>query len=252
MPDPVDTLTFSKSTTNLINKYYSLSASGDSTAASQFFSQNASVLGPAFDLEAQHSNALRTAKGELNLQGYPTESAHVTQVLDSMPSGSDTASKETRSTLINNNPDVNQYLANIALYEALDKGAQYRYVNPASPKATEGQNINAGGQTGQSVLKDITSLGSYDIAKNAAGDYSFMQNGTFPTGYSAGSGSSSSESPLVAMPPYAKKPPRHSAGKLHLEKERVKNIRLKKPTIAPIRIGHGGPLHASAVINIKH
>lgn len=251
-PDPVATPTFDQKTTDLMNQYYALSASGDSTSASQFFSQNAGVLGNAFDQLAQHANALRQDKGELALQGYPAESDHVQQVLNSMPSGSDSASKKARATLISSNPDVSQYLADIALYEALDKGAQFRYVNPANTAATEGENINASGKTGQTFLKDTASLGKYDIGSNGAGQYMFMQNGGFTPGFSiSSSGSGSSKKPLVPLPPRQKRPPKRSSHKIRIQKETARHVHLKKTHLSPIAIKHGGPLQASNVINIK-
>lgn len=251
-PDPVTQVTFPQSTTNLINKYYAYTASGDSTSAAKFFTQNAAILGPAFDQTAQHANALRSASGELQLQGYPSESAHVTSILNSMPSGSDSASKKTRALLIQNNPDVSQYLANIALYESLDRGAQFRYQNPTNMAATEGQNINAAGQAGQTFLKDTSSLGNYDIGENkTTGQYSFMQGGGFPAGTTAvGSTGSGSSNPLIAMPPYPKKPPRHSGGKLKIRRLKVRNIKVHQNPIKPISISHSGPLHASNVIHM--
>lgn len=251
-PDPIASPSFDKPTTDLMNQYYALSASGDSTSASKFFSQNADVLGGAFDQLAQHANALRQAKGELELQGYPTESGNVKQILNSMPSGSDSASKKARAQLINNNPDVSQYLADIALYETLDKGAQFRYVNPANTTATQGQNINAGGQSGQTFLKDVTSLGKYDIGKNAAGNYQFMQGGAFSPGYASSSGSSSSskKAPLVPLPPRPKRPSKQTYRRPHLRKVTARNIHLKKTYSAPIRIKHAGPLQPSHVIKI--
>jgi hypothetical protein len=243
MPDPVAQVVFPQNTTNLINQYYNYTANNDPTDAAKFFSQNASVLGPAFDQMAQHANALRSASGELQLQGYPAESPHVTALLNSMPSGSDAASKATRSAIIQNNPDVNQYLADIALYESLDKGAQFRYKNPSNMTATEGQNINAT-QAGQSFLKEASSLGQYDIGKNATtGQYSFMQGGTFPAGTTDGSSGSSSK-PLIPLPPYPKKPPRHSPTKAYVKKERARSIKIRKASLAPIRISHAGPLKA--------
>jgi hypothetical protein len=239
-----------------MNQYYNISASGDSTAASQFFSQNANVLGPAFDLEAQHANALRSAKGELQMQGYPTETPQVTALLDSMPSGSSSADKKARSEIINNNPEVNQYLANTALYESLNKGAQFQYQNPADMSATEGQNINANNnQAGQEFLKDTASLGNYDIGKNASGQYDFMQNGSLGAGYSSssGSGGSSKSNPLVAMPPWLKnhrvkigKPPRIKRS----SSPRVKSVRPMNHKAIAItqnkQVGKPGPLKISA------
>lgn len=245
MPDPIAAVNFPQATTNLINQYYALSASGNSTATAQFFSQNSGVLGNAFDLEAQHANALRSASGELQMQGYPSESAHVSTILDSMPSGSDPASKKSRAVLIQNNPDVNQYLADVALYESLSKGAQFRYINPANPSATEGQNINTSGQAGQTFLKDTASLGAYDIGKNALGNYSFMQNGGFPAGTTAvgaSSSSSSSKKPLIPLPPKRRAPHKQSFRRPRLKKERAKTIRIHKTTYAPIRLKHAGPL----------
>jgi hypothetical protein len=195
-PDPVAQTSFDKPTTDLINQYYQLTANGDSTAASKFFTANSGVLGDAFNQVAQHSNALRAARGEAELQGYPTEPDHVKQILSSMPGGADSASKKARAQLINGNPDVSQYLANVSLYEALGKGAQFRYINPANPTATEGQNINNGGQAGQTTLKNISSLGKYSIGSVANSDgttsYNFMQNGGFAPGSTTGASSGSS------------------------------------------------------------
>jgi predicted kinase len=252
MPDPIEAVNFPQSTTNLMNTYSTMAAN-DPTSAAQFFTQHSQVLGDAFDLEAQHSNALRKASGELEIQGYPTETPQVTKLLNSMPTGSTTADKSARSAIINDNPAVNQFLADSALYESLSKGAQFRYVNPASPSKTEGQNVNAGGQAGQTFLKDTSSLGSYDIGENkTTGQYSFMQGGGFPAGSaSTAASSSTSDGPLIAMPGYPKKPPRHSAGKLRLQKERAKTIRIRKANLSPVQILHGGgPLHASNVIHI--
>lgn len=245
-PDPIDTLNFDKPTTDLINRYYQLSASGDSTAASTFFSQHADVLGPAFDQTAQHSNALRAAKGELQLQGYPAESAHVQQVLDSMPQGSDSASKKARALAITGNPDVNQYLADVALYEALAKGAQFRYKNPANMSATEGQNINNSGQAGQTFLKDTVSLGNYDIGKNALGQYDFMgaggNTGGFGNGYSAGGGSGGYKSSSKKIPFFPKK--RVTKVRPHYAKKAHK-VFLNKGN--PLKIASGGAGKHSAV-----
>ena len=254
-PDPIDAVNFDKPTTDLINQYYQLSASGDSTAASQFFSQNADTLGPAFDQIAEHANALRSAKGELQMQGYPTESANVKAIMDAWPTGSDAASKKARGVSINSNPDVNQYLADIALYEALGKGAQFRYQNPANMSATEGQNINAGGQAGQTYLKNTVNMGTYDIGKNpTTGQYDFMQGGALPTGDTTGSGlGSSKKKPLVAFPKKLKskrlkfrRAPHQRNTRARLAKQQPKiNIR------APRTLQHIAVARPSQVVKIR-
>lgn len=230
--DPIDNLTFDKPTQDLLQQYYDLSASGDSTAASTFFSQHAQTLGDAMDQTAQHSNAIRAAKGELQIQGYPQENDHVRAVLDGMPQGSDKASKKARALAIQGNPDVNQYLADVALYNTLGKSAQFRYKNPANMAASEGQNINNGGKDGQTFLKDVVSLGQYDIGKNAAGNYEFMQNGGFSDGTAAGSTGGSKGYASKKKTPYAPKIKTHKIRVTYRKKPRVF---LKKPA-SPIKI----------------
>lgn len=200
---PVQPPQFDQVTNDLMTQYDNIT---DPTTRSQFFAAHAAQLSAAFDAEAQYVNQKRLAGGELALQGYPTESAHVTAVLNSMPQGQDTASKKTRAQMITGNPDVNQYLADVALYDTVKNLSAYAYVNPTAPTLDEGQLLNSGSTTAQKTLKDISSLGAYDIAKNANGTYAFMQNGGFSAGFAAGGSGAGSKSTYKPFVKYPKKP----------------------------------------------
>lgn len=238
---PLQPPAFDTTTQNVMNQYQAMT---DPTQRAQFFAANANTLTKAFDDEAQYVNQKRLASGNLALQGYPAESQHVTQILNSMPRGTDSASKATRGQLIKNNPDVEQYLADIGLYDTTKNLSGYLYQNPAHPGLNEGQLLNLGGTLAQKTLKDISNLGAYDIGKNpATGVYSFMQNGQFPAGTTpGGAGGGSQKKPLIPLPPKRRLPHKRSVRRARLAKERAKTIRVHKTTYAPIRIRHAGPL----------
>lgn len=212
-PNPLQYPQFDQTTNNLLTQYYQYLANGDSTSASTFFTNNATALGNAFDAIAQHTAAKDRAGGLVEPQGYPTESDHVKSIIASWPTGADSASKKIRAISIQDNPDVNQYLADVALYGLLSKGAQFQYRNPSNMSATEGQNINAGGLAGQGFLKDLRNAGIYDVGYNknapAGSQYSFMQGGTFPAGAAASGGSGSGGNRFKPLVPLPKRPKKH-------------------------------------------
>jgi hypothetical protein len=168
-----------------------------------------------------------------------------------MPQGSDSASKKARGQLINANPDVNQYLANIALYESLDKGSEFKYVNPADPNATEGQNLDNGSKDAQTYLKDTRSLGMYDIGNNpTTGQDEFMQNGGFSAGSAPSSGGLAKKKtpffikkrPAKVKPFYAKKVHKVFLNKgkpvkLASHTSKIHNGAIKMGKRAPLKIG---------------
>lgn len=213
-PDPIDNVALPQSTQDLLSQYEQLGASGDTTTASKFFSQNADVLGPAFDQLAQHTNAIRGSKGELQEQDYPTEPSNVKAILSAMPQGADKASSKARALAINNNPDVKQFLADVALYETISRGSRFQFKNPANMGSTQGQEVNSG-TAGQKFLSSARSLGTYDIGKNAAGQLSFMQGGGLPIGFTAGGAGGFSKSKRKPLVP----PPR---------KVKIRKLRLKR------------------------
>lgn len=236
---PIQPPTFDANTQSVMDAYNAIT---DPTSRSQFFSQNADVLSNAFDQEAQYVNQKRLASGDLALQGYPVESDHVKQVLDSMPSGTDSASKSARGQLINSNPDVNQYLADVSLYDTTKNLSQYRYQDPSHPNMTEDQLLNLPTTTAQSTLKDISNLGSYDIGKNSTtGQYDFMQNGSLAAG---DSGSSSQSKPFVANPrrPYQRHTKIRKPFLKHAKFVKVKHT--KSSHNKPVKIQHGNQFHA--------
>lgn len=245
-PEPFQYPTFSPQEQGVANTYFNLlqTQTPGSGQASQYFTQNQSTLQDYLDRVAQYTKNVMIATAGMGTQGFPAESQHVQDILNAMPNGTDSASKKARAQLISSNPDVNQYLADVALYEVLSKGGQFAYINPNNPAATEGQNINAAGLTGQSLLKSLASLGQYDIGKNATtGEYSFMQQGAFPAGTTAGgTGGTSTKKPLVPLPPKRRAPHKQSFRRPKLKKERAKTLRIHKTTYAPIRIKHAGPL----------
>jgi len=178
-----------QSTTDLMNQYDAIT---DPTQKQDFYVQNINVLQPTFKAIAQYDNQLRVAKGLLPLQVAPNPTPQVQALLDSMPKGSDSASKATRAQIINSSPELKQYLADSGLFTTTKDLSKYLYQNPIYPGATQTQLLNNGDNLAQSTLKGISNLGNYDIGKNANGQYSFMQNGSLGNGFtSAGGGGGS-------------------------------------------------------------
>lgn len=182
-PSPFQYPAFSQSTQNIANTYFNL-LNNPNTAkqASAYLDQNSDVLNDYFNKIADYTHNVMIATDGMMTQDFPKESDQVKQAFLAMPSGATKADKKAESEFINSHPELNQYLADVALYE-LSKGlAQNTYVNPAKPELNEGQLLNQT-STGSKLMKDVADIGSYDLGYNpTTGQYSFMQNGTFPGG----------------------------------------------------------------------
>ena len=181
-PDPVDQLNIPIETQKIATTYQQM-AQTDPVAAKQYFNDNKVVLNAMYDQVAVHAQAVAKQRGAAQLQGFPQASPEVQKILDSMPQGADSNSKAIRANLINNNATVRQYLTDVNLWEVTNLGSQFKYIDPANPNQTIGQNVNSNTNQGQTFLKDVSNLGNYDIGKDAStGLYQVMQNGGFPAG----------------------------------------------------------------------
>ena len=181
-PDPVDQLNIPIETQKIATTYQQM-AQTDPVAAKQYFNDNKTVLNAMYDQVAVHAQAVAKQRGEAQLQGFPKASSEVQKILDSMPQGADSNSKAIRANLIDNNATVRQYLTDVNLWEVTNLGSQFKYIDPAHPNQTIGQNVNSNTKQGQTFLKDVSNLGRYDIGKDAStGVYQVMQNGGFPAG----------------------------------------------------------------------
>ena len=183
----------SQSTTDIMNNYDSIT---DPTAKAEYFVNNKDALTSAFNAIAKYQNQSRAAKGDLPLQSYPEATPEVAGLLAQLQKNPnhDKSISAANSTLIKNNPVLNQYLADIGVYGTTKDLSKYLYQNPSYPGMTQGQLLNNGDNLAQSTLKGISNLASYDIGKNANGQYSFMQNGSLGNGFTlAGSGGSSNK-----------------------------------------------------------
>ena len=113
-------------------------------------------IGVAFNDIANQANQLRAAKGEYQLKGYPTASQHVQQILNSMLPSGPKGNGAANAKLINANPDVQNFLADVASYGLNQAAARDRY---------QGQDYTQAG------LKDINEFGKYDTTKLTNGLY---------------------------------------------------------------------------------
>jgi hypothetical protein len=124
-------------------------------------------LGMVFSQLADYTNDLRNAKGELSLKDAPTASPNVQALLNSMQKGTDAASSKAASIanakLIQNNPELQDFLANVSQHGVGTEGAKARFV---------GENFD------QKALKDVQQMGKYDVVKNANGTYSLIAGTT--------------------------------------------------------------------------
>lgn len=190
---------------NLMNQYENIT---DPTAKSQFFNDNAKELSTAFTAAAIYSGKADVAKGDLPNQMYPNPTPEIATQLAQMQSNPnhDKAISKANALLIKNNPALNQYLADVGIYNLAKDVGRYQYQDPAHPGMTAASLLNLGRPIDQSTLKSVVDVGKYDIAKDAGGQYQFMgaggNTGGFGAGYSSGGGSggSSKKNPMVAMP----------------------------------------------------
>ena len=168
-PDPLQMPVFDKQTTNVLNTYDKLLNNPNDPYhinASKYFTQNSVVLSNTLATIAKHTNAMRIATGNEPLQNYPSESPHVTQVLNSLPTGTDPATKAYIARVIKANPDVEEYLAKTELSNVTKTLSQNMTVNPSNPTLNEGNLLNVE-PSGQKAMKDLVDLGKYGIGTNS-------------------------------------------------------------------------------------
>lgn len=181
-----------QTTTDLINQYGTIT---DPTERAEFMAANKKILLPAFAAQAAYTNMERVARGELPLQVDPTPPPDVQKLLDQLKPNPnhDKAISKFNAQLIQNNPQLNQYLANTTLYSTTKDLSKFLYQDPSHAGYNEGQLLNAY-PIGQQTMKGIVNLGKYDIGYNpTTSQYNFMQNGQMAPGSSAGGGLSLSK-----------------------------------------------------------
>ena len=220
-----------QSTTDIMNNYDSIT---DPTAKAEYFVNNKDALTSAFNAIAKYQNQSRAAKGDLPLQSYPEATPEVAGLLAQLQKNPnhDKSISAANSILIKNNPVLNQYLADIGVYGTTKDLSKYLYQNPSYPGMTQGQLLNNGDNLAQSTLKGISNLASYDIGKNANGQYSFMQNGSLGNGYSSSSGSGSTKHKKIYM-----KTKRIKIRKAHIRPPHIRPVYAQNKTYkGPLKI----------------
>ena len=239
---PITFPTISGNTNDLMNQYSNIT---DPTQRAEFFAQYKDQLLPAFNAISAYDNQSRTAKGDLPLQNYPTATPEVEALLNQLQKNPnhDKSISAFNSQLINNNPSLNQYLADTGLYNTTKDLSTFLYQDPSNPGLNQGQLLSLGNPLDQSTLKGISNLGNYDIGQNANGQYSFMQNGSLGNGFTlAGSSGSSNKYHKIKKTRTVRIRQHRIKMKVHnqhlrysIPKQRALRI-AKSPKIKPVRI----------------
>jgi hypothetical protein len=150
------------------NAYFKLTEPKDKA---QFMKANPDVAAQFAKVD-EYNRKVRGIKNLPQYDKYPTASPDVEKALDQMNSLTDSKS---RAIFIQNNPRVAQYLTDASVY-GLEKSA--------GQAAFEGKGFD------QSGLKDIYSLGNYDISKTKMTDGTSQYALSGTPGYNAGQTSS--------------------------------------------------------------
>ncbi len=206
---PIASPSISPQVQNLMDQYGNIS---DPTQKAVFFQDNAKELGAAYTSMAIYKNQRAVAQGALPEQMYPVPNINASIGLAQLQKNPnhDKSISAANSSVIKNNPDLNQYLADSGIYNLARNAARYQYQDPGHPGLNAGQLLNLGRPEDQATLKGISNVASYDIGKNANGQYSFMGSGgtgQLADGYSTGGG-------------YSKKYPKRK--KIYMKNRRIK------------------------------
>lgn len=165
---PVKYQTPSQQAQDLATQYYNLT---DPTAKSNFIKNNPNVQ-EAFNATAQYDTAIRAARGDPALKGYPTASPILQQKLNAYDA---LATKAQKTAFGKANPDIYNYFQQVSQYSLENDAKQASYV---------GNNFT------QKGAKAITSL-----ANNIKYDGGLQDSsGNIVTGTGTGSTSGSSRS----------------------------------------------------------
>ena len=165
-PLPFTYPVFSKPTLALQTQYYNLVGSNP-TAASQFFKQHSAVLQNVMTQTAIYTKHRSIAATGSAPQPFPSATPHVTSILNSLPTGTTALDKQYIAQVIKANPDVNQYLGQVSLYETSKILGVNAYINPAQPNSSEGDLLNQGA-SGQKAMKDMVNTSKHDIGTNSS------------------------------------------------------------------------------------
>jgi hypothetical protein len=231
-PAPIKPPSLSPETQSLMDQYGNIT---DPTEKAKFFQDNARELSGAFAADAVYKNQKGVAGGGLPLQDRPVptpEQAALLAQLQKNPNHDKTISA-TNAKLIQANPTLSQFLADSGLNTTARDLAKYQFRDPSQPNLNAGQLINLGRPIDQSTLKGVSNLASYDIGKNAAGKYSFMQNGGFEAGTKPGGSGGGSKSHRVPKPRKIYNKPIHLGG----GHKAVRIAKYKSPAKSSIKLG---------------
>jgi len=169
---------------------------------------------------------------EPQFKGYPVASDRVSQLLDASRS----MAKSPERSAIFKDPEVSNFLADVAMWQ-LNQGA--------SKARFEGQDYT------QKDLKNIYSVGNYDIAKLANGQYAqtagTLSDGTklAGNGFTTGGSAGFTLGTAPAAGGYTKKPKVRKARKMYIKRNKVRmknthpKIRYTMPQQKPLKIQYG-------------
>ena len=178
---------------------------------------------------------------EPQFKGYPAASDRVSQLLDASRNMPPSAER----SAIFKDPEVSNFLADVAMWQ-LNQGA--------SKARFEGQDYT------QKDLKNIYSVGNYDIAKLANGQYAqtagTLSDGTklAGNGYTTGGSSGFTVGTAPSAGGYSKKPKVRKARKMYIKRNKVRmknthpKIRYTMPQQKPLKIQYGRTIEP---VNIK-
>lgn len=203
--------TFSQGVQSKLDTYF---ATDDSAARAQMLKDNPDVT-EAFDKINQYTNARRIAQGYDPFKDYPKTDPTTEQALSvymGLPAGTGA-----RSQWINANKDtyqnIQKYLADTAAWQLANNAGEAKY---------EGTDLN------QKALKAASSLGQYDIFKDAGGQYSIDPQAVYASSQAKKSSSYSNNAAKSAFKYAVRVKSASGKGKKVAAKRGLNKVSLKK------------------------